>query len=420
MADSYIQVPPDSTGKKVDTDQLTIGANDVQRQRFQIAGTADVDIAPVSATNGLAVDAKTLAPDAATETTLSELAAQSLDYDTGAGSAPTVVLGLALPASGGPVAGGTSTNPIQVSLANTGANATAVKVDGSAVTQPVSGTVAATQSGSWVLSAGSAIIGKVSIDQTTPGTTNGVQINAALPAGNNNIGDVDVASIVPGTGATNLGKAEDAAHTTGDVGVMSLGVANEAQGTFGADADYTPIATDTKGNTLIAGNIANDGVDAGNPVKVGMKALAHGANPSAVAAADRTNWYANRAGIPWVIGGHPNIVTLEAEYTAAQTNTAIVTVSTGTIIVVTQIQATVDEATTVGVGLRVGFATATTPTTTGVVVTHPGMVPGSGISRGDGSGILGIGADNEDLRITSEVPTGGALRILVSYYTIES
>jgi hypothetical protein len=38
----------------------------------------------------------------------------------------------------------------------------------------------------------------------------------ALPAGNNNIGDVDVASIVPGTAATNLGKAEDAAHASGD------------------------------------------------------------------------------------------------------------------------------------------------------------------------------------------------------------
>jgi len=36
-------------------------------------------------------------------------------------------------------------NPLQVTLANTGANATAVKVDGSAVTQPVSGTVTVTQ-----------------------------------------------------------------------------------------------------------------------------------------------------------------------------------------------------------------------------------------------------------------------------------
>lgn len=38
---------------------------------------------------------------------------------------------------------GTASTPVQVSLANTAANATAVKVDGSAVTQPVSGTVTA-------------------------------------------------------------------------------------------------------------------------------------------------------------------------------------------------------------------------------------------------------------------------------------
>lgn len=38
------------------------------------------------------------------------------------------------------------------------------------------------------LNTGSHIIGKVGIDQTTPGTTNGVQVNAALPAGTNNIG----------------------------------------------------------------------------------------------------------------------------------------------------------------------------------------------------------------------------------------
>ena len=40
------------------------------------------------------------------------------------------------------------------------------------------------------IAAGTAIIGKVSIDQTTPGTTNGVQVNAALPAGTNAIGSV--------------------------------------------------------------------------------------------------------------------------------------------------------------------------------------------------------------------------------------
>lgn len=43
--------------------------------------------------------------------------------------------------------------------------------------------------------AGTNLMGKVGIDQTTPGTTNGVQINAALPAGTNNIGDVDIVTI---------------------------------------------------------------------------------------------------------------------------------------------------------------------------------------------------------------------------------
>lgn len=58
------------------------------------------------------------------------------------------------------------------------------QVGGNAVTTtvPVSGTV--------TLGAGSALAGKVGIDQTTPGTTNGVQVNAALPAGANAIGNV--------------------------------------------------------------------------------------------------------------------------------------------------------------------------------------------------------------------------------------
>ncbi len=48
------------------------------------------------------------------------------------------------------------------------------------------------------LPAGAAIIGKVGIDQTTPGTTNGVQVVAALPAGANVIGHVitDTGSVV--------------------------------------------------------------------------------------------------------------------------------------------------------------------------------------------------------------------------------
>lgn len=182
----------------------------------------------------------------------------------------------------------------------------------------------------------------------------------------------------------------------------------------------TTITGGVTGSLAIGGNVAHDGVNSGNPNYAGAEAIAHGTNPTAVAAADRTKLYANRAGVPFVIGGHPNVVTIELAVTGAQTDVAIVTIGASLKIVVTQIQVVTDEANTVGVGFRVGFGTANTPTTTGVVASHPGMVPGTGLSRGDGSGILGVGADNEDLRVTSEVPTGGSVRFIVSYYTIES
>lgn len=170
----------------------------------------------------------------------------------------------------------------------------------------------------------------------------------------------------------------------------------------------------------VHGTLAHDAVDADNPIKLGQKAVAHGANPTAVAAADRTDWYANRAGVPFVIGGHPNSITRRDNFTAAQTNTALVTVGAGLKIVVTQIMITADNANTVDVQARVGFATVTTPTAAGVVASHPGIPAGGGFVRGDGSGILGVGADDEDLRITSEVPTGGSIDVVITYFTIES
>lgn len=59
-------------------------------------------------------------------------------------------------------------------------------------------------------------------------------------------------SLTPGVAATNLGKAEDAIHASGDTGVMALGVSNVAQSTLNADGDYSVLATDTKGNQYAA------------------------------------------------------------------------------------------------------------------------------------------------------------------------
>ena len=173
-------------------------------------------------------------------------------------------------------------------------------------------------------------------------------------------------------------------------------------------------------DVYVDSSVAHDDADSGGPVKVGYKALSYGANPTAVATNDRTDAYANRHGIPFVLGGHPNIITVRANYTAAQTDAAIITISSATKIVVTRVSALCDNANSVDVAVRIGFGISNTPTTGGVVLSHPGIAPGSGVVEGNGSGILGVGEDGSDLRITSEVPTNGSLDVVVSYFTIES
>jgi hypothetical protein len=102
------------------------------------------------------------------------------------------------------------------------------------------------------LPAGTNNIGDVDILSIAAGDNNIGNVDVVtlpeLPAGTNNIGDVDVLSVVPGTGATNLGKAEDAAHTTGDVGVMPLSVRSDTAAALGGtDGDYQPLITDANG-----------------------------------------------------------------------------------------------------------------------------------------------------------------------------
>jgi hypothetical protein len=60
--------------------------------------------------------------------------------------------------------------------------------------------------------------------------------------------DVDVTRVIPGTTATALGKAEDAAHTTGDTGVMALAVRKDTlAASSGTTGDYEPLGTDSLG-----------------------------------------------------------------------------------------------------------------------------------------------------------------------------
>jgi len=220
MADSYIQVPADDAGKKQQTFLNTVGANDVHAEGVVIVNAAS------GAEIGVATEAGNLATIAGDTT--------SLDGKVTACNTGAVTVSGALPAGA---------NAIGKLAANSGVDIGDVDVTS--------------------ISAGANIIGKVGIDQTTPGTTNRVDIGAALPIGANaigklaansgvDIGDVDVTSVVPGVAATNLGKAEDAAHTTGDTGVMILGVRNDGTASLvNVDGDYTPLATDEYGRLKV-------------------------------------------------------------------------------------------------------------------------------------------------------------------------
>lgn len=242
-------------------------------------------------------------------------------------------------------------------------------------------------------------------------TTRGQKLSvSAAGAAHINLAQVGANTVNTGAGASGTGTQRVVTSTDSTIGTVTSVTQN-------ADVRQS---TASNFNAQVVGSIAHDGVDSGNPVKVGMRALAHGTNPTAVAAADRTDWLANRAGIPWVMGGHPNVVTVRANYTAAQTDTAIVTVAAGLKIVVTRCSVTADNANTVDVAVRIGFGAVNTPSATGVVLSHPGIAPGSGVVEGTGAGMIGVGADDEDLRITSEVPTTGSIDVVVTYYTIES
>lgn len=100
------------------------------------------------------------------------------------------------------------------------------------------------------LQAGSALAGKVGIDQTTPGTTNGVQVNAALPAGTALIGKTGIDQTTPGT--TN--------HVyIGTDGTVTIAAGSAILGKVGID-QTTPGTTNgvalaqIGANTVLAGN----------------------------------------------------------------------------------------------------------------------------------------------------------------------
>jgi hypothetical protein len=111
------------------------------------------------------------------------------------------------------------------------------------------------------------------VDPTTNANQAGVdasgnlQVIAAANSGVD-IGDVDVTSVVPGTGATNLGKAIDTAVGGTDTGVGALAVRDDALGGITpAEGDWTSLLVDANG-ALWTHDDALDAALAGSELQV--------------------------------------------------------------------------------------------------------------------------------------------------------
>ncbi len=173
-----------------------------------------------------------------------------------------VVGGTALPISG----------TVTATFASVGATGAAVPASADYIGINVGGTLTgATGTSSGIntvvnaaLPAGTAIIGKVGIDQTTPGTTNGVQVNAALPAGGNTIGNVGIAA-----GTAIIGKVSIDQTTPGVTNGVQVNAALPAGansiGNIGTVSTVTAVTAIT--NALPAGSniIGNFRIDQTTP-----------------------------------------------------------------------------------------------------------------------------------------------------------
>lgn len=183
------------------------------------------------------------------------------DMDSGAGTQTGDLIGIAVAASGGAVAvTGDATNGLDVDVTRVipGTTATALgKAEDAAHTTADTG-VAVLAVRRDTAAVGSDTDGDYStLNVNASGRLyTSATVDAALPAGTNNIGDVDVLSVVPGTAATSLGKAEDAAHTTADTGVAVLAVRRDTAAVGSdTDGDYSTLNVNASGRLYTSATV---------------------------------------------------------------------------------------------------------------------------------------------------------------------
>lgn len=293
MADQFIAIDePAVTDKKLDTTELTVGANTVQRERVNITGAAAADIAPVSATDGLLVnlgsnnDVTVTGNVAITHTALTELAA-AIDTEV-----QVDVVSSALPT-------GAATSAKQDTIIGhvDGIEGLLTTIDGD--TSVLSVTGGGAEAGAQRVTIASDSTGVLSVDDNGASLTVDGTVTANLAAGTNNIGDVDVLSIAAGD------------NNIGNVDIVTM--------------PNVTLAAGTNTNEVV-GDAAHDAAIAGNPVSVGGPAqdMDDTAPPNRVSAeGDATRFATDRDGAQFVHPHGPQIWSKHLDGSSAYTDESI-------------------------------------------------------------------------------------------------
>lgn len=142
-------------------------------------------------------------------------------------------IGSAVPSKANAVSGTDGTNARMLLTSTTGALqaevTNTVTVGSHAVTNAGTFAVQAAQSGTWNVGTVTTVTGVTTVSTVTNVATIGT-------------------SVTPGTSASHLGKADDAAHASGDTGVFALAVRSDTAAATGqTDGDYTALVTDSTG-----------------------------------------------------------------------------------------------------------------------------------------------------------------------------
>ncbi len=143
--------------------------------------------------------------------------------------------------------------------------------------------------------------------------------------------DVDVTRIVPGTGATSLGKAEDAAAVSGDTGVFMLSVRRDTPTSSAAAGDYHEIQVDAVGGLWIAGSQIEDAAATSGDRGVFALAIRRDAATSGAAAGDYHELQVDATGYLRTIDKLSEVALSNSTTTALDNDGPVVKGSAGTL-----------------------------------------------------------------------------------------